>query len=192
TYTYPFTNSGTTNGINCDDGSAPQATNSMTRVLTPGGTWTYARNQPGGTGTTHWTTTVTDPSSNQQFIDFQKDSGNTSNFYETNRVSYNGSVGGTVMLTTSRCYNGRLGTCATIPVTAGIFQLDAYTTPPGKSASLSETVYNSYGLPTDHKDYDFGGSTLLRDTTTSYANLTGIADHPDTTTVSDGNGNMIA
>src|SRR5207244_4059808 len=87
--------SGGSNGI-LNDGS----TAGLSRQLSPGGTWTYARTQDPGMAS-HWTTTVTTPldndnsppASNVAVVDFQKDSAisnNTNNFYEVQRQSYQG------------------------------------------------------------------------------------------------------
>src|SRR5262249_44609883 len=90
-YSYPLTGGGTKNGINCSDGTAPAAvgTNpSMTRTLSPGGQWTYARTQTSGN---HWHTKITTPSDPQNagnpppgddtVIDFQLDAATSNSSY---------------------------------------------------------------------------------------------------------------
>ena len=61
-----YTYAGGSNGINCADGSA----SGLTRQLSPGGSWTYARALVSGT---QWTTTITDPTpqANQTVLNFQ-------------------------------------------------------------------------------------------------------------------------
>jgi hypothetical protein len=86
--------SGGTNGINCADG-APAT---LTRIVNPGGTWTYTRS-----GTTPaFTTTITSPpdpltgQANQTVINFQQN-------YETQRSDYQGAATGTPLATTYTC-----------------------------------------------------------------------------------------
>jgi hypothetical protein len=82
------------------------STTNLTRTLSPGGTWTYARANVSGS---HWTTTISDPTTptaNQTVIDFQKDtaaSQPTQNFYETQQRVYQGSATGTPLSTTITC-----------------------------------------------------------------------------------------
>ncbi len=73
--TISYSYSGGSNGITCADGSAA----TLTRT-TPDGTWTYAHTESG----TAWTTTLTDPQSNQTALNFQ-------GIYETQRVVKQGS-----------------------------------------------------------------------------------------------------
>jgi RHS repeat-associated protein len=193
TYTY----TGGSHGIVCADGSAA----AFSRALSPGGTWTYARSQVSGS---HWQTTVTtppDPSvGNDTVIDFQKDSASTTNFYEVQRQAYQGSSisghGGTLLLTTLKCYNKKFGSCVTTGVSTGITQIDTYQELPNGKTSAEETQINGYGLTTSVLEYDFGvtagsapSSTLLkRGTSTSYASLGGgkIVDHPSQITLNNG------
>jgi RHS repeat-associated protein len=191
--TISYSYSGSNDGINCSDGS----TLGLQRSLSPGGTWQYSRS---GSGTA-WTTTVTDPTTpthNQTVIDFQEDSATTNpsnNFYETQRQVYQGlQSGGTLLLTTVRCYNNLLSNCTTTAVQSPITQLDAYRQLPNGSTRLSATFYNGYGLVKDDKEYNYGVtlgtapsvSYLVRETAVSYANLgNGIVNKPSSVTVSD-------
>jgi hypothetical protein len=116
TITYNYTYTGTNDGIVCADGS----TAVLERTLSPGGQWKYSRSGSGSS----WTTTVSDPNTpaNQTQIKFQEDTSTnpTGNFYETQRLVYQGSVSsGTLLNTTLTCYNGNsVGTPANCPTTA--------------------------------------------------------------------------
>ena len=181
--------SGAHNGIECGDGS----TAGFTRT-TPDGAWTYARTL--GTGNAS-TTTVTDPLGNQTVLNFQKDGAATNNtltFYETYRNVYQGSSGsGTLLMTTFACYNNNANGCPNpTAVSSPITKTDYYTQHPGLSGSTSETTINSYGLPTDNKDFDFG-TVLKRELVYTYpTNLGNIKASWQTVTTKDAAGNIIA
>ena len=117
TYTYSGGPSGT--GIYADGSTA-----GLTRVLSPGGTWQYARtlqgSTPPGSGSA-WTTTITDPAGNQTVSNFAEDSATsgdpaTYNLYETQRQVYQGSS--TLLLTKIDCYNGNYASCSTASVSS--------------------------------------------------------------------------
>ncbi len=187
TITYTYT--GGNNGVVCADGSAA----GLTRQLNPGGTWTYSRSGSGNS----WTTTVADPASptNETVINFSKDANTTnptSNFYETQRLVYQGShTSGTLLMTAYNCWNNNFTNCPTQSVSSPISQLDAYRQPPGVSAALSETKYDSNGRVTENKEYDFG-SVLVSDTSLSYASLGNILDKPSVAVVKDSSNNVVA
>jgi RHS repeat-associated protein len=177
TITYTYT--GGANGITCADGS----TSGLTRVLNPGGTWTYAHSNVLGT---HWTTSVKDPTTptpNQTVIDFQEDSATTNpsnNFYETQRQTYQGlQSGGTLLLTNVRCYNNVLSNCTTTAVQSPIVQTDiTLQYPSSGQQSKTETKYTGYGLVTDVYQYAYGAGApggVLRHTAIAYASLGSIA-----------------
>jgi RHS repeat-associated protein len=72
--------------------------------------------------------------------------------------------------------------------------MDAYTQLPSTSTRLSEVKYNTAGVVTDSKEYDYGvamgaapGNTkLIRETAIAYASLSnGIVDRPSSVTVKD-------
>jgi len=194
TITYDYT--GSNDGTNCADGSAVN----LTRTLSPGGTWTYARSDVSGK---HWQTTVTTPPdpdnsnvANQMVIQFQQDgatpaSANTNNFYETERQVYEGtSTSGTILATTFTCYNGNsIGTPASCPTTAvasPFGEITAFRYLPDASGSESETdlFFDAVnGLVSNEYDYNYGTGmvgALLRHVSTAY-NTTlgnGITDHP--------------
>ncbi len=192
---YAYT--GGSHGINCADGTA----SGFTRTVSPGGTWTYTHTQVSGK---HWQTNVTTPPDptvgNNTVIDFQQDSGSTTNFYEVQRKTYQGS--GTLLLTQMNCYNGNFGACVTTAVTNPISQLDAYRQLAGGQTSAVETTFNASTLPTGTLEYDLGvtlgsapSSTYLRrNTIINYASLGGgmIVDHPSQVTVKDGSGTIKA
>jgi len=189
TVTYTYT--GGNNGIICADGSAA----GLTRVLSPGGTWSYTRSGSGNS----WTTTINDPSSpvNQTVINFAKDSSSTAttNFYETQRKVYQGSATGTLLRTTITCYNGNNVTtplnCPTTSVSSQITRRTKFTYLPDSNGKMAKTdiTYNVSGLVTEQDEYDFPSSTVpVRKTTITYASLgNNIVDRPASTVIKDGN-----
>ena len=191
TYTYARD---TNNGIECADGS----TSGITRTLSTGGTWNYVRSGSGNA----WTTTVTDPDSNESDINFQKDAAGSNNFYEVQRKIYQGSNTGTLLLTLLNCYNGNYANCATASVSSGIGVVSAYREWPSGSAPNAVTVtsFNAYGQPSNIKEYDYGvtiGSApsstfLLRETVNSYSTLGNNIVAPTQITVKDGSGTVRA
>jgi RHS repeat-associated protein len=183
--TYAGSGTGISNGIVCADGS----TSGMT-IQTPDGTTSYVRSGSGSA----WTTTVTDPQSNKTAISFEEAS---NNFYETQRLSYQGSS--PLLLTSNVCYNGDTSapSCTTDAITLPILNKSVYTGLPSLSGkqSLEKVAYNSYGLLTSDYSYDYGAGipgVLLRSQTISYAPLSGIVDHPQTVSIYDGSGNLAA
>jgi RHS repeat-associated protein len=187
---YIYAANGTHNGINCADGSAPVASPSITRTVTPGGNWTYARS---GSGTT-WGTTITDPNSNQTLINFSEDASlSTNNFYETWRNVYQGSsTSGTSLMTFDNCWNANFSNCATQAVYSPISRQDYYTFLPNGSSNIVEAYYNSYGLVIDKNLYNWG-QVVTQETTIAYASLgNGIVDHPSSVTVTDASGDILS
>ncbi|HTY85592.1 MAG TPA: RHS repeat-associated core domain-containing protein [Silvibacterium sp.] len=199
TYSY---SGGTGNTGIFSDGS----TAGLTRVLSPsiscssGGCWQYARTLEHGTPGTgsSWQTSVTDPANNVTVLDFAEDASTTApsyNLYETQRLSYQGSS--TLLRTTITCYNAVYANCnntSSYTVTSPITQIDAYAALPNGSTRLSEIAYNSVGLVTDDKEYDYGVATgaapgtnhLIRETSTAYASLgNGIVNKPSSVVVKD-------
>src|SRR5208337_1979346 len=141
--TISYAYSGGSNGITCADGS----TATLART-TPDGTWTYAQTQNGAASTT----TLTDPQSNVTTYNFQ-------GIYETERQ-----VGSLETIYT--CYNGASFPCNSTSITLPIAQRTV-TTSIGGLESQVNTDYNSYGLPTEVDEYDWG-PTLARKTMISY------------------------
>ncbi|MGO9865346.1 MAG: RHS repeat-associated core domain-containing protein [Terriglobales bacterium] len=177
TYTYPTTNSGANNGINCADGSAPVAASgnpSLTRAVSPGGTWYYYRSHVSGN---HWQTKITSPPDpnntgsvgDDTVIDFQQDAstaqyGNTYNLFETQRQVFQGSQGGTILSQTITCYNTANPTpsaCPTTNVSTPISRVTAFSYLPSTAGRVSETdtQYNAYSavqFSSEIDSYDYG------------------------------------
>jgi RHS repeat-associated protein len=153
TITYKYL--GGSNGITCVDGSAA-ALKRYTPDTGSNNYWQYAHSENG----TAWTTTITDPQSNQTTMNFQT-------IYETERQ-----VAG--LETVITCYNNNPNPCTnasnttaiTLPITARTILATV-----GGLTSESNTTYNSYGLPTEVDQYAFGTSGaggLVRKTLTTY------------------------
>lgn len=181
--TISYSYSGGNNGINCSDGS----TATLTRT-TPDGTWTYAHSPQ----STWWITTVTDPQGNQSVLQFQ-------GAYEFQRLAYQGSTSGTLLMTVNTCYNGSLSTCTTYSTTPPITERNVTTQlGSGGLQKLNSFGYDSggNGLLTEEDDYDYASgtpTTILRKTIITYAPLgNNILDMPATVTIQDGSGNTKA
>jgi RHS repeat-associated protein len=216
TYTYPTTNSGANNGINCADGSAPPAANgnpSLTRAVSPGGTWNYYRTDVSGN---HWQTKITSPPDpsvgDDTVIDFQQDSstgyGDTHNFFETQRQVFQGSQSsGTILSTTITCYNtsGPMlpANCPTTSVSTPISRVTALSYLPNTSGRVSETdtqysQYSDPAYPSEIDSYDYGTTAgtvgpLIRKVLNGWGMLGG-ATNPtivlSSTTVEDASSNV--
>jgi RHS repeat-associated protein len=191
TISYAYT--GSNGGINCADGT----TMGFNRTTPDSSTaWQYSRS---GTNP-NWTTTVTDPvgtvtTYNMYQVTSTTTSGSASQatytYYERNRT-ITGSL--ETILT---CYNAVYSGCTTAALSLPFSQIDQYVTL-GSKTSATETKFDTAngGRVTEVKQYDFGVSTgsapsntyLLKDTTISYAALTGILDHPYQVTVKDSAG----
>ena len=155
TITYAYTGGNQNHGIECMDGS----TAGMTRTLSPGGQWTYARTLVSGTspGGSKWTTTVTDPAGNNTVFNFAEDASGFYNLYPTQRQVYQGSVSpSNLLLTTVTCYNASFTNCATAAVSSPISQTDTYAVLPNNATRLSELVYNGFGFVSTDNEFDYG------------------------------------
>jgi len=182
TITYNYT--GGSNGVACADGGA----SGFDRV-TADGTTSYSRS---GSGTASTTTFLdaSSPTRNQTVINFQTA---FNNFYETHRTIYQGAS--TVLLQTDTCYNGAVAPCGGTAVTLPFTSIGKYLTLSNNQQSLTTTSFNSFGLPTELDEYDFGSGApgpLLRKTLTTYAALNGPVDRPASIIVQDGSGNQKA
>ena len=181
TITYGY--SGGNNGILSDGTTA-----TLTRTTPDSGSnhWTYAHTESG----TSWTTTVTDPAGDQTTLNFQ-------GIYQTEQQT-NQDVSGTQTLlkTIYTCYNGATPNCNSTAVALPITQKAVYAQWPSGRESEMNVLYNSYGLPTEEDDYDYGTSgvgSLLRKTLTTYASLgNNIVDLPASVTVENGSGGTVA
>jgi RHS repeat-associated protein len=184
-----YTYTGSNNGIICADGSAA----GLQRIISPGGTWTYARSGSGSS----WTTTETSPpdgtANDVTTISFEKDSASssTNNFYETQRTVNHGS---TLLATTITCYNGNNtpANCHNTAVQSPISEIAFFRYLPNASGSQAETdtFYDGYGLVTSVSEHDFGSGNvgpILRQTQTAYnrALTNGIVDRPSSVKVYD-------
>jgi len=181
TYAYAFTGcTGGNNGI-FSDGSA-----SCLKRTTPDGIWTYAQVKGSGAAST---TTITDPASKQMVVQFQ-------GIYETQRQTYDGSVGGTLLQTMNTCYNGATSPCTGTAIGTQITRRTQLIALPDNSGKVCkhDQFFNAYGLQTEQDDYDYGtgapASTPLRKIITAYnTSLTnGIVDMPSSVTVCNGAG----
>jgi RHS repeat-associated protein len=192
--TYTYSGGPNNTGVYSDGSSA-----TLSRQLSPGGTWTYARTA--GSTSTLWTTTVTDPDGNQAVLLFAEDTATanpTQNFYETERLVYQGTS--TLVQTIINCYNGNGVTtpssCGTTEVASPITRKTTFNYLPDATGKQSETdvLYNNYGLITSVSEYDYGNAaigSLVRQTATSYAALgNGIVDRPSAETIYDGSGHL--
>jgi RHS repeat-associated protein len=170
------------NGILSDGSTA-----TLTRT-TPDGTWKYAHSESG----TAWTTTVTDPQTNQTVLNFQ-------GIYETERQVYEGSTSGTLLKTVFTCYNGNTttSTCDSTAITLPITQRSVFRQwPAGGLQSRHDTFYNAYGSVTEKDEYAYGSGapgSIVRKTLTTYASLgNGIVNRPASVTLEDGSSNVKA
>ena len=180
--TISYVYSGGSNGITCQDTS----TATLTRT-TPDGTWVYAHTESPPT----WTTTITDPNSNDTVITFYGDYGGDA--YETERKVYEGSS--TLEETVDTCYNGSSIPCLSTTVSLPITNRKVEVTLPGLSPSETSITYNSYGLPTETDEYTYG-PTLLRKTVPTYTGCgvtnSHVLDRPCSMTVENPSGGAVA
>jgi RHS repeat-associated protein len=175
-----YTYSGVNNGI------LPDGSTATLGRTTPDGSWTYAHTESG----TAWTTTVTDPQSNETTINFQ-------GIYETERQVNQGAS--TLLKTTYTCYNGNAtpSTCNSTAVALPITERTVFKEwPSGGLQSRSNAFYNASGLVTETDEYAYGPGApgaIVRKTLTTYASLgNGIVNKPASVIVEDGSGNVKA
>lgn len=180
--TINYSYSGGSNGIVCADGGTATLTRSMPNdPLTPSTTYTRTP----GTNSTH--TEVVDGLSNYAEYDFVNDptDPNLTPFL-INRVQYQGAASGTPLLSQQSCLNGATPNCTGQSLTLPITSITTTSTLNGSAEKQSVQTFNSYGLITDDKEYDFGSGapgSELSDTQTSYASLgNGIVSLPSTVT----------
>src|SRR5208337_5358238 len=161
----------------CTDGSTATLTREVNDNNGNDSTWSYAHTENG----TAWTTTITDPQSNQTVMNFQT-------IYETERQLAS-------LETIYTCYNGTAFPCYTASVTPGFTQRTV-TTSIGGLESQVNTNYNSNGLPTEVDEYGYGSGavgSLVRKTTIAYnTSLTNnINNRPATISVYNGSGTLL-
>ncbi len=170
--------------INCTDGSVMSLTRSVYKnSSTLEGTWTYTRaaGPPAST-------TITDPGGNDTVIDFQ-------DIYETKRINYSGTAGGTVLQTVETCYSSTTTApsfpCTSTTLTPPFVEVDTRLEFPSGKSKETDTFFNGIGKVTSVKEYDFWTSSKpsnpIRQTVTTYATTLGsVIDRPSTVKVEDG------
>lgn len=159
---YQYT--GGSNGITCTDGT----TAGIIRT-TSDGTRTYVRSS---TTSTTSQTSITDGMSNPSTSVWSfVIAGTPAEYYETQRVIYQGSASGTPLLSRLTCYNGNTASCPTTVPTLPIGSIDTYDTFDGIQTNGTTTIYNSYGYRTGQNVWDFATSGS-RGSRLSYEKLT--------------------
>ncbi len=184
--TISYAYSGGNNGINCEDGTPA----TLTRT-TPDGGWTYVHAFFAPPSTVHSATDITDPQGNVTLISFQ-------GIYEVQRQTFEGSnTGGTMLSQTDTCYNSTATAwpCPTTAVSTPISEIGVRTgLPPTPFQLINQSAvvsfYNSYGLPTETDEYNYGNlTTPLRKKLVSYASLgNGIVNRPSVMSTQSGTG----
>jgi RHS repeat-associated protein len=176
--TISYTYTGGNNGIVCADGSTAGLQRSTPD--TGANYWNYARS---GTAPAT-TTTITDPLGNNSVIQFQ-------GIYETQRDVYQGSIAPANLLKTiMTCYNGSASPCTTTAVALPISQRSE-TIQLGTLQCKHVRFWNSFGMPTEADDYDYGSGSpgaLLTKTLITYASLGNITAFQQRVTVCNGSG----
>ena len=158
-----YTYTGGSNGIVCADGTAA----GLTRTVNPGGTWTYSRNTSYPP-----VTTITDPQSNQQKIQFvtSTDTGNY-NFYPSQAQYLNSSS--QQVSKTITCYNGdAYPNCTTQFSDAGISSFDQHNFD-ANSVEVSEIQKIYAGANLEEQDVSGLGMSETRQTIYSEYNTCG-------------------
>ena len=147
---------GSNNGVECADGSVPKLQRTVSGSGITTGVWTYDRTAVSGG------TTITDPLNNQTLVYFQ-------GLYETQRNIYQGSTSGTLLKQIDTCYNGASIPCTGSATSPPFTNETVQTTIPGLLISKVYTTFNTYELPTEKDEYDWGGSSPVRKTLITYA-----------------------
>jgi RHS repeat-associated protein len=148
--------SGGNNGVTCSSQVVPQ----LTRIVDDNNgnisTWTYVNNR--GSASNNYTVAETDPAGDTITHYFSGE-------YETERIVTDPTLGH--LSTIISCYNGHNSTqsgCTaptsvpTLPITQTDVYKFVYDTTGASTASVVTTLFNSYGLPTTIKQYDWGQS----------------------------------
>lgn len=172
-----YSYSGGSQGIECVDGGAAILTRSMPNdPLDP--STSYARTP--GTNSSH--TEVVDGLSNYGEYDFVNDPSDPHlTLYLVNYSQYQGAKSGTPLISNQSCLNSAAPPCTGQSLTLPITSITTTSTLNGTAVKQSALTYNSFGLITEDKEYDFGSGgpgTELSDTLTSYAFPNGPADLP--------------
>ena len=152
---------------------------------------TYTRAlQTGQSNPQQTTTKIVDYAGNETDLNF-------SGIYQTSRKAYQGSSSGTLLDSTTTCYDGNSSSCATATVNlaAYISQRDVYDSPgSGSQTSIFYYFYDQYGNLTYEGDNDYpNGATRLKTTSitlnSALCSASNICDHPASVEVLDGGSN---
>lgn len=181
-------------------GFQPQCTTCSYTRTTTDGTWTYIFTYNSNVGPTEVTTSVADPQGNTTvYTTFLQYTSWDEEHYETSKSVYQGAAQGTPLLFTQTCYNGFAPPCSnetaatmpTAPAGTGIVT-DVYNSYNGGPGDRTTTDYlTGLYVPIEVQDYDFGATTLLRQTFTQYLSLSGYETvKPTSVIVEDGSGNQ--
>jgi RHS repeat-associated protein len=171
---------GGNNGINCESWVVPTLTRTVNDNNGGISKWTYVNSNASSSSDNNFTVVVTDPAGNQTAYSFQGQ-------VQTQASSYQGGCptgttgcasGGILLKTVTTCYDGVFGNCAapsSLIALPPYTQTDAYTSYNSGPTKDVETKFDTYGNPTEVKQYDFGvtmgaapTATPLSDTLTYY------------------------
>ena len=173
------------NGFDCVSFVTPKITITVNDNNGAQTVWTYANYNSNSISTPgNFKVIATDPAGNQTAYNFFGE-------YQTQAAVYEGGCptsisgcngGGTLLTTTTTCYDANFSTCATPAYINpnSIYQTDAYTSSNGSASTLAETMYDSYGNITEAKHYGYGVATPptgnpLADTTITHAGVNGVS-----------------
>ncbi len=154
--------------------------------------WNYTRGYQNGSSHPQQTTTkIVDYAANETDFNF-------SGGYQTLRKVYQGSSSGTLLDSTTTCYDGNFSSCATATVNLATYisRRDVYDTPGGGSqTSIFDYYYDQYGNLTYEGDNDYpNGASRLKTTSitlnSALCSTSNICDHPASVEVLDGGSNQ--
>jgi len=165
------------NGMNADG-----TIGSLNRVTTDGTRYFGRSPSPNGS-----VTTLQDEVGNQTRYTFTNVNGV---FYETHRQVYQGNGGsGTPLLDQQTCYGGATPSCDGSAITSPILQVDTWSSLNGGAQRHTRNLYDNVTFQlASVLNYDFDGTTLLKNTTNVYITNGRI----NSSSVSDGVGHVIS
>ena len=152
---------------------------------------TYTRAlQTGQSNPQQTTTKIVDYAGNETDLNF-------SGIYQTSRKVYQGSSTGTLLDSTTTCYDGNFSSCATATVNLATYisRRDVYDSPgSGSQTSIFDYFYDQYGNLTYEGDNDYpNGATRLKTTSitlnSALCSTSNICDHPASVEILDGGSN---
>ncbi len=138
----------------------------LTRTLSDGSVWQYAKDGD-GSGTPTFTT-VTDPAMNQTVLTISGGAAVQTKSYQ------GGATSGTLLQTVTTCYSAQPAPCSTPtgpPSTGAPAAITVVTLPHVGSSSKVTTYLNSNTLPTEIDSYDFGAASPTQKELITYAPL---------------------